>query len=543
MILNKENLYQEYIINKKSRKKCAELFKCKESTIKYKISQWGVNKKNKPQITKNNLYQYYIVENHSIDECAKHFNCSIDTIKRRKKKYSIKKSKEKGIEKRKETNQERYGGNAPSSSIQVQKRIKKTNLERNNIKNISKKELYKQFIIIDNTVEECANYFQCGETTIKKRLKEFKIQKKIANHTKKNIKNIKIYEDDELLIKWIKNKSNKLGRKILYIEIANEFNIAVSTVSKRIIKMKKKFDKNKYINLHPKSVFENVIKNWLSDNNIKYEYNVRSIIKNPKTGHGWELDFVIEDKKIAIEMNDTETHCIEYKIRNGYSLKAAKNYHNLKTELADKSGYRLIHIFEKDLDDLDNVLSVLLPAEKVNARDLIYKHDYPVRNFIIKNHRQHTCNKKLGGALVDKSGNIIGAIVFENNGKDLNLDKLCFRKGFNVRGGSSKLFKNYLKNIDVSSYKSIITYCDTTYHSGKVYEELGFKLDKEGVPSYYWVKNKNWETREKMQKKKLQKRFKLTSKYVDNHTEREICNKQGYVSVYMCNQEKYIYNL
>lgn len=537
-ILKKE-LYYQYITLKKSIKKCAIYFKCSDATIHKKLKKYKIDiRSTSLNIKKDILYHQYITLNKNQNDCAKYFKCNESTIRDYLKKYSISKKP-----------------------------------------NITKKELYHQYITLSKNQDDCALFFKCSRDTIKKRLKKYDIKKtkqekqntikksnlkkygveycfqsdyiktKIYNTKKekygtpsfnqRNIKNFNIWENDRYLIKWIKTEANTKGRRLLIEDISLFFNVHQSSLHKRL----NDIDLNiyKYINVNPKSKKEEIVSNFLLDKGIRFRRNVRSLISP------YELDFVIQDKKIAIEVNDTWSHSVEFRMkRDKISFSSAKNYHNMKTELCKEKGYRLIHIFEKDLNDLSNTLSILLSSNPVNARDLIYKHNYPVRDFIIKNHQQHTCLMKNGGALLDKNKNIIGAITFRKNKNKLHLDKLCFKKGYNVRGGSSKLFKNYLKNINLSQFESVVTFCDTTYHTGKVYEKLGFKNIDETNNNYFWVKDDEWIFRRNAQIKNLKNKFNLDDNYINNikgNKEKEIMHKKGYSQIFLCKHIKYEYQL
>lgn len=126
---------------------------------------------------------------------------------------------------------------------------------------------------------------------------------------------------------------------------------------------------------------------------------------------------------------------------------------------------------------------------------------------------------------------------------------MCFKKGYNIRGGASKLFKNYIKEAnkkgtrEVLGISKIITYCDTTYHSGKVYEKLGFEVDNVSRGMYWWVKDDEWVFRRNAQKQYAKKKFNLDGEYIKKHTEKEIWSENNYLNIYGCDIIRYIYKL
>ena len=114
--IDKEELYQYYIVQKHTMKECAEHFNVYESTISRRCRLYNFNKSseeiNAPKlkdIGKEELYQYYIIENHSTEECAEHFKVHERTVRRRIKKYEIQKSVEQQVLCSKKAQEEKYG--------------------------------------------------------------------------------------------------------------------------------------------------------------------------------------------------------------------------------------------------------------------------------------------------------------------------------------------------------------------------------------------------------------------------------------------------
>ena len=84
--------------------------------------------------------------------------------------------------------------------------------------------------------------------------------------------------------------------------------------------------------------------------------NVRDVISP------LELDIYVPGKKLAIEFDGLYWHCVGKKDRK---------YHLAKTEMCEKAGIRLIHVFENEwLYGKDIVKSRLLNALGVCARTL-----------------------------------------------------------------------------------------------------------------------------------------------------------------------------
>ena len=61
--------------------------------------------------------------------------------------------------------------------------------------------------------------------------------------------------------------------------------------------------------------------------------------------------------------------------------------------------------------------------------------------------------------------------------------RLCALPGTSVVGGPSKLFSHFVREY---SPKSVLSYCDRSKFTGKVYESIGMTLADEGTPNKHW---------------------------------------------------------
>lgn len=94
----KEQLYILYIEENLTREKIAEMFNVTVNVIEKDVSKYGFKKTreqkiasngSKKEIDKNELYQYYIIENHTTEETAEHFKVHERTIRRRLSSFGI----------------------------------------------------------------------------------------------------------------------------------------------------------------------------------------------------------------------------------------------------------------------------------------------------------------------------------------------------------------------------------------------------------------------------------------------------------------------
>lgn len=258
-------------------------------------------------------------------------------------------------------------------------------------------------------------------------------------------------------------------------------------------------------------------------------HNIRNIVEN------YELDIYIPEQKIAIEFNGNYWHSSDVK---------DKYYHQRKTVACGKKGIRLIHIFEYEWSNkqyrkkLELYLRDIIngkDANKLYARCTIVKEIRPneAYDFEDENHLSGRAQSSINIGMYHNDA-LIGVMTFGKSRFDKSFEyeliRLCFKSNIHVIGGASKLFKHF-----VSKYnpKLIISYCDISKFTGKVYLDMGFKLSKSVPltdPNYVWVDFNNNDVipRYKAQKHKLIK-LGLGN---EAETENSIMHKLGYHKIY-----------
>jgi hypothetical protein len=125
--------------------------------------------------------------------------------------------------------------------------------------------------------------------------------------------------------------------------------------------------------------------------------------------------------------------------------------------------------------------------------------------------------------------------VLNKNGNlnEYELVRFCNKLNTTVIGGASKLFKTFLEE---QKPNTVLSYCDLSWGTGQLYENLGFKYDGDTKPNYFYVINGKKENRINYQKHKLVKQG-----YDSNLTESQIMNNLGYYRIYNCGNSKYLY--
>ena len=164
-------------------------------------------------------------------------------------------------------------------------------------------------------------------------------------------------------------------------------------------------------------------------------------------------------------------------------------------------------------------------ASKLILKDVNTKEE---REFLNNNHYQGYVRSCWCKGLYDGE-DLICLMSFGipryNKRYDYELLRLCTRKGDNVHGGASKLLKAFKKELSAST--SIISYCNESKFTGKVYESLGFeKISR--CKSYHYEKDGKTFHRSQFQRWKLKQLF---PQYDSMCTEKEIMQKEGYTRV------------
>lgn len=251
---------------------------------------------------------------------------------------------------------------------------------------------------------------------------------------------------------------------------------------------------------------------------------------------GIELDILIPELDIAIEYNGLYWHSELYK---------DKFYHLNKTEICNKRGIRLIHIWEDHwLYKKEIIKSMLLNSFKLNTNKIFARNckivlvDSKSKNdFLDKNHIQGKCQSSINIGL-EYNGDLVSLMTFGgrniNKKKEFELIRFCNKINTNVVGGASKLFSYFIKNYN---YQSIISYADISNFTGGLYKLLGFDYSHRSQPNYWWVVDGNRYHRFTYNKKRL-----IKEGGDPNMTEVGIMYKRGHFRIFGCGQDKYIFN-
>lgn len=244
-----------------------------------------------------------------------------------------------------------------------------------------------------------------------------------------------------------------------------------------------------------------------------------------------EIDIYSKMHNIGIEVNGLYWHSEEHG--------KGRNYHLNKTNIANKHGIRLIHIYE---DEIYNNLPVVFSRIKAIFKQTKYR--LYGRNCIVKPISSKEKTKFLNKYHIqgdDKSSIKLGAfyknrlvavMTFGNRRFDKKMGHELIRyatiSSFNCVGVAGKLLKYFEKHYSPSS---IVSYADKRWSDGNLYKKLGFTHIHDSPPNYFYINDGNRESRLKYQKHKLKNILPI---YDETLSESQNMKNNGFLKIWDC---------
>ena len=289
---------------------------------------------------------------------------------------------------------------------------------------------------------------------------------------------------------------------------------------------------------HMKSEPENQIAAFLEQYTTVERWN-RTLIK-PK-----EIDIWLPEYGIGVEFHGLYAH----------RAKVAKTLHRDKWELAEKAGIRLIQIFHDEWENKQDIVKARLLAfigksVTYNARQLTLRQVSmsEIRPMLEATHIQGAGVSSVNYALYE--GEKVVAVATFGKARSGAMtgakaegvwEVVRYASVGRVRGGFSKLFKQFLKDINPSK---VISYCDLRYGNGKLYEATGFELEAITETDYWWIpKGKLARVpRYVTQKHKMAKpSHPLHKFYSPDKTEAQICEEAKWEKIYGVGNQRWVW--
>ena len=284
------------------------------------------------------------------------------------------------------------------------------------------------------------------------------------------------------------------------------------------------------------SKYEDEIEIWLKSLNINcIKRNVRSIIKP------LELDIYLPEYKLAIEFNGLWSH-------SEIGGNKDRHYHLTKTNLCKEKGVELIHIFEDEWINKQDIVKSIIKNKLRQIKNKIYARECEIRqvgnsavyDFLFNNHLQEPLIGIYNYGLYFND-ELVYLIALSkprfNKNYEYELVRSCGKMDAIVIGGFNKLVEYVMEKLEI---KSIISYVDKRYFDGKGYKD--WDLINETNPNYFYTKEYlDRESRLKYQKHKLGILFPQI--YEDNLTEWQIMQLAGYDRTWDCGNKVFVKKL
>jgi hypothetical protein len=358
------------------------------------------------------------------------------------------------IEQVKKTNLEKYGFEYPSQSEEVKEKMKSTNLDRYGVDNYTKTDEYKEKSKLTN-LEKYGNEYV------------------LASDIFRN--NMIISNDNN----YIEYKGNSIS--LFKCDEGHNFEIGTSLYFSR-----KRINTPLCTICYPINNAQS-IKELLVYNYIRSIYD-GEIIQSYRDG--LEIDIYLPDLNLGFEFNGLYWHS---------SDKKSKNYHIDKTQHFNNKGIRIIHIWEDDWKNKEEILKSMInnhlgkTSNKIYARKCrLSKIDDMkiVRDFLNENHIQGFVSSKIKIGLYHNN-ELVSIMTFDKNegrkkmnDKEWNLSRFCNKINTSVVGGASKLLSYFINEYYP---KRIISYADIDWSIGDLYLKLGFKEIYKTQPDYKYI--------------------------------------------------------
>ena len=463
------------------------------------------------------------VVNNTIDN-PKCFECKINNVNWKRKEYAKFCCPRCGTlnsetkEKSKESCIERFGVEHAFQSSEVKKKIDATNIERYGDKNPAKtntiREKYKTTILSKYGVD----HYSKTEDFVTKRKNSCEIKYDRSTHNQQHI-------SEDILNKlndreWLYDQH--IVKEKFLIEIGQELGISDVTIGNYLRKH------NIITQQHKTSLQEISIRKFLEQ--------YFDVVPNLKLFGRKEVDIFIPEKNVAIEYNGLFHHS---------SFKKSVGSHQQKYKLCKEKGIKLLTIYEDEwIQKTELVKSKLLHilgisnTKKIFARKcmIIELSPQDKKKFLDSFHIQGNGKGSINLGLIYENEICAVMTFFKRSSGIFELNRYATK--YNVIGGFTKLLECFKRSY---VWDSIITFADLRWHSGDVYLNSGFILEKTLSPDYEYIVNKTRVHKSNFRKDLIKKKF--PNEYDETKTEFENMDFLKIPRIYDCGKLKFVMNM
>lgn len=265
----------------------------------------------------------------------------------------------------------------------------------------------------------------------------------------------------------------------------------------------------------------------------------------PKFMLGKELDFYIPDHNLAIEFHGLAHHS-ERDPFQSKTIPQIKKQHEDKYLSCKKEGVKLVQIFEDEWTQKPEILKSMilnrlgLTKKRIHARKgtVIEVDPRSSRTFFEDNHVSGSTNAVKTFGLLDADSNLVCCLSLRKTwnkayGERLEIARFASKLNTSVVGGFQRLLKRVTAYTKKEGLTGLLTYADCRFGSGLVYHKSGFNHVRKTKPNYFYEKGGIRENRFKHRK----------SKVLIGSTEREQQNLLGWYAIYDAGNEVYLLDI
>lgn len=212
------------------------------------------------------------------------------------------------------------------------------------------------------------------------------------------------------------------------------------------------------------------------------------LINDRKAIKPFELDIYIPEIGLAFEYNGSYYHSF-----GSSESPYQRNYHLMKTRLAEAAGIRLIHISEYDWLH-KNALIRSMVAHKLGKSTRVWARSLEVRAVTTPEYRYFLVVSHLKGyksAIVRyglyRGDELLSVMSFDQSNAGWKIERFATKTGMTVVGGASKLFAAFRRQYNPDS---VMTFADRGISDSGVYVRLGFTKIGTTKPGYVYLDGK-----------------------------------------------------
>jgi hypothetical protein len=222
------------------------------------------------------------------------------------------------------------------------------------------------------------------------------------------------------------------------------------------------------------------IKDFLSEY-IEVDHANREILRNRA-----EIDFYIDSLKLGIEFNGLYYHSDKFQ---------HNNYHLNKTQQCQEKGIKLIHIFEDEWKNKEEVVKSRLLELIDKTPNILVAKDCEIKLLTIRQSNEFLKANDLAeddkfewGLGLHHKGELVQLVTFRSkwDGK-YEILRFCNKLNTKVLLGNTTLLNHFENNYD---WNEITANVDLRWDDGEFYKSLDFKLESQTEPNYFFTKGK-----------------------------------------------------